>query len=535
MDEIEIRFEPDGVTVRVAPGTTAHAAAQIAGVALDAPCGGLGRCGRCVIRVEGEVSPPTVDEITLLDTAQVARGTRLGCRVRLLGDAVVSVVPSGSIRIVDEGVSAVVEIEHPSDRGIDPIDGRPYVLGGVVDIGTTTIVASIVDLENGDELVRGGALNVQYPWGADVMTRVTMAMHEGGEILHRPLVQQVERILLALLEPLGALPEDVREIAVAGNTAMTGSFVGADLSPLASAPYDGAMIDPVYVSAERLGMEHLKQATCYTLPGISAFVGGDIVAGLLATAPDPAEGPVLLLDLGTNGELVLVTVDGMVAASAAAGPALEGAGIESGMRAEPGAIERVWLEDGDIRIATIGGFQPVGICGSGALDLVAALLASGVLDPSGRLHGDPDDAIGRRVFERDEVRAFVVDADAGIVITQKDIRQIQLAKGAVRTAIDLLLAEAGLAPGDVREVLVAGGFGLHVDGRTLAGLGMVPEEWAERLTFVGNTSKEGARLALVSSATRRRAEEIAGAVRTLQLASHPDFQRRYIASLDFPA
>ena len=534
MDGIEVRFEPAGKVVRVARGITAHSASMAAGVAIDAPCGGLGRCGRCIVQVQGEVSPPTVDEVELLDAAEMARGVRLGCRVRLLGDAVVAVVAPGSIRVVDQGVSAEIEVEYPSERGIDPSDDSPYLLGAVVDIGTTTLAAALVDLDNGDELIRSGALNVQYPWGADVMTRVTMAVHEGVDVLHGPLVMQIERMLLAMLEPLGANAADIREIAVVGNTAMIGSFLGLDLSPLAAAPYEGVQLESAYVSAERLGMERLDQASCYVLPAISAFVGADIVAGLLATAPDPADGPVLLLDLGTNGELALVTTEGVLAASAAAGPALEGAGIESGMRAEPGAIERAWLEDGDLVIATIGGFQPVGICGSGALDMVAVMLDSGVLDASGRVLDDVHGAIGWRVFERDKVRAFVVDPDAGIVITQKDVRQLQLAKGAVRTAIDSLLAEAGLVPGDVTRVLVAGGFGLHADGRTLARLGMIPAEWSDRLEFVGNTAKEGARLALVSSSARRRAEELASTVRTLSLASHPDFQRRYIASLDFP-
>lgn len=535
MDRIRVQFQPEGYSATVLPGTTAHTASIEAGATLDAPCAGVGRCGKCLVRVDGEVSPPTVDEVTLLGTEQVARGMRLGCRVRLLSDAVVTTEPSGAIRVLEHGESVGLQVEDPSERGIDPLEGSPYLLGAVVDIGTTTVVAALVDLENGDELIRSGALNVQYPWGADVMTRVTMAAHEGGAILHKPIAAQVERMLLAMLEPLEAHAEDIREIAVAGNTAMAASFIGADLSPLASAPYEGVSNEATYASAATVGLSRFPLATCYVLPGISAFVGPDVVAGLLATAPDASAGPVLFLDLGTNGELALVTESGVTATSAAAGPALEGAGIESGMRAEPGAIERAWLDGGDLRFATIGGFPPVGICGSGALDLIAAMLDAGVLDPGGRLKDDVHGAIGFRVFEREHVRAFVVDADAGIVVTQKDVRQIQLAKSAVRTAIDMLLAEAGVAPESVSRVLVAGGFGFHVDGRSLARLGMVPAGWADRMEFVGNTAKEGARAALVSSEARRRAEEIAGGVATLSLATHPDFQRRYIAALDFPA
>lgn len=535
MDRIKVTFQPDGVAVSALVGSTARAAAHAAGVRIDLPCGGVGRCGQCTVRVDGEVSPPTADEMRLVPMADLARGIRLACRVRLLSNATVDVPQAREVTVVtDANVGPGPEVDPPSDRGIDYLDDSPYLLGAAVDIGTTTVVVALIDLENGDELSRTGMLNVQYPWGADVMTRITMATHDGVEILHRPIAMQVERMIANLLEPLEASAEDVREIAVVGNTAMTNAFLGADLSPLASAPYEGAVLEATYVSAARVGMPLFTLATCYVLPGISAFVGADITAGLIATQLPSRESRALLLDLGTNGEMVLSGPGGMIAASAAAGPALEGAGIMSGMRAEPGAIERVWLEDGDIAFATIGGIAPIGICGSGVLDLVAALLDAGVLDASGRLLSGVPGPVGERVIESGDIRALIIDADSGVIFSQKDVRAVQLAKGAVRTALDLLLAEEGLVPDDVTEVLVAGGFGYHVGGPALARIGLIPVEWADRLTFVGNTAKEGARAALVSESTRRRAEEIATSVRTLELASHPSFQQRYIASLDFP-
>lgn len=535
MDRIRVTFEPDGVTAPVLVGSTAHAAAMAAGVRIDLPCGGVGRCGRCKVRVDGEVSPPTSDEMSVVAMDELARGIRLACRVRLLSDATVNIADRGQVRVMTDAVlEEALEVEPPSDRGIDHLDDSPYLLGAAVDIGTTTVAVSLIDLENGDELATSGMLNVQYPWGADVMTRITMAVHEGTAILQQPIAMQIERMIVSMLEPLEATAADVREIAVVGNTAMTNAFLGADLSPLASAPYEGAALEAAYVSAALVGMSLFNLATCYVLPGISAFVGADVTADLVATALADRETRALLLDLGTNGEMVLSGPGGMIAASAAAGPALEGAGIMSGMRAEPGAIERVWLEDSDLAFATIGGTPPMGICGSGVLDLVAALLEAGVLDSSGRLLTGVAGPIGERVIERGDIRAFVVDADAGIVFSQKDVRAVQLAKGAVRTALDLLLAEGGLVPEDVGEVLVAGGFGYHVEGPALARIGLIPAEWTDRLTFVGNTAKEGARRALVASAVRRRAEEIAASVRTLELVSHPDFQSRYIASLDFP-
>ncbi|MEN6431114.1 MAG: ASKHA domain-containing protein [Coriobacteriales bacterium] len=535
MDRVHVRFEPGGESVPVLAGSAVHAAACAAGVALDAPCGGLGRCGRCLVRVDGPVFPPTRDELRLITREDLARGVRLACRARVRGDVTVHVTKREAPVIVTGSTSSSApEGEPPTERGIDALEDSPYLLGAAVDIGTTTVVASLVDLENGDVLGTSGMLNVQYPWGADVMTRVTMAMHEGVAILARPIAMQVERMLSNLLDAVGAGPADLREIAIVGNTVMTNAFLGADLTPLGAAPYSGAVLDATYISAARAGMPRFELATCYVLPGASAFVGADVVAGVLATNLDQQSDRALMLDLGTNAEMVLTIPEGLLAASAAAGPALEGAGITAGMRAEPGAIERVWLVDGDIALATVGGIAPVGICGSGVLDLVAAMLDAGVLDASGRLITGVPGPVGSRVIERDDVRVFVVDADAGVVFSQKDVRAVQLAVGAVRTALDLLLAESGVRAGELSKVFIAGGFGYHVDARSLVRLGMVPAVWAEKISFVGNTAIEGARLALISTAMRRKAEKIARAVSTLSLADHPQFHERYIASLEFP-
>jgi uncharacterized 2Fe-2S/4Fe-4S cluster protein (DUF4445 family) len=380
-------------------------------------------------------------------------------------------------------------------------------------------------------------LNVQYPWGADVMSRIASAVTEGTAVLQHPIARQVERLIASLLVPLaGAALADLREVAIVGNTTMMNALLGEDLTPLGRSPYDGAALGPVSLPARELGMGLLADAVCHIGPSASAFIGADVVAGVLATRLDEAERPTLYLDLGTNGEIVL-SVPGrpLLAASAAAGPALEGAGIERGMRAEPGAIERVWLDEaGDLALATVGGFPPVGICGSGVLDLLAVMLDAGALAADGRISGEVGGPLAKRVAERDGVRVFVVDEHSGVALSQHDVRQLQLAKGAVRAAIDLVLAEAGLAPDAVSEVLVAGGFGLHVDGVALERIGMVPDGWGDQLRFLGNAAKEGARRALVDSDARRRAEGIARSIRTLSLAEHPDFQTHFLDALDFP-
>jgi len=534
-----VTFEPEGVTVEVAPGSTLLEAARAAGVALEAPCGGSGRCGSCRVRAEGSLTPLSRDEQELLGGAGIAAGKRLACRARVSGPVTVTLgVANGDTRVVTASTDmGDLAVEPPSQRGLTRRLGSHYLLGAAVDIGTTTVAVSLVDLENGDELGSAGMLNVQYPWGADVMSRIASAVAEGTAVLQRPIARQVERLIASLLVPLeGAALADLREVAVVGNTTMMNALLGEELTPLGQAPYEGAILGPVSVPASELGMGLLADAVCHIGPSASAFIGADVVAGVLAARLDEAKHPTLYVDLGTNGEIVLA-VPGrpLLAASAAAGPALEGAGIGRGMRAEPGAIERVWLDGaGDLALATVGGFPPVGICGSGVLDLLAVMLSAGALAADGRIAGEVAGPLARRVAERDGTRVFVVDDHSGVALTQHDVRQLQLAKGAVRAAIDLVLAEAGLAPDAIGEVLVAGGFGLHVDGTALERIGMVPEGWGERLTFLGNAAKEGARRALVDSEARRHAERIARSIRTLSLAEHAAFQSHFLGALDFP-
>ena len=539
MDTVRVTFEPEGVTAQVAPGSTLLEAAHAAGVSVDAPCGGTGRCGSCRVRAEGGLTPLSRDEQELLGGAGIAAGKRLACRARVNGPVTVTLgAAGGQARVVTESAGmGDLAVEPPAKRALTRHPGSHYLLGAVADIGTTTVAVSLIDLENGDELGGAGMLNVQYPWGADVMSRIASAATEGTAVLQRPIARQVERLIASLLVPLeGAALADVREVAIVGNTTMMNALLGEDLTPLGQAPYAGAVLGPVSVPASELGMGLLTDAVCHLLPSASAFIGADVVAGVLATRLDAAERPTLYVDLGTNGEIVLA-VPGrpLLAASAAAGPALEGAGIERGMRAEPGAIERVWLDEaGDLALATVGGFPPVGICGSGALDLLAAMLEAGALAADGRIAGEVAGPLASRVAERDGVRLFVVDEHSGVALSQHDVRQLQLAKGAVRAAIDLVLAEAGLAPEAVAEVLVAGGFGLHVDGAALERIGMVPTGWGERLTFLGNAAKEGGRRALVDSGSRLRARDIARSIRPLSLAEHPAFQSHFLGALDFP-
>jgi uncharacterized 2Fe-2S/4Fe-4S cluster protein (DUF4445 family) len=527
-----VTFEPSGAHAEVPRGTTLREAAARAGEPLEAPCGGLGVCGRCAVAAAGALQEPTEDEAVLLSPQRLTAGVRLACRARVAGDVTVrreAAAAPETLRIVEEGSAIAPVVEPPERRGIR---GAGRLLGAVADIGTTTVVVAVVDLRTGEQVGSASALNPQQVFGHDVISRITHAGIRGVESLREPIVTAIEDLVLRVLAGAGEAVDALREIAICGNTTMVHLFLGIDPAPLGVAPYEPAFLSPVDRPAREIGLRRLPYAGAYVLPGVSAFIGSDVTAGVLATRIAERDRPTILLDLGTNGEIVLRTPDGLVAASTAAGPALEGASIAYGMRAEDGAIERTDVDGDGLRLTTIGDVAPRGLCGSGLLDLVAALLSVGVLDPSGRLRDDTPHPLTSRVSDREGVRVFEVAPD--VLLTQLDVRQVQLAKAAIASGIGLLLDSAGVSAADVTEVIVAGGFGYHVKASALVGIGMIPPEWADRVRFAGNAAKEGTMLALLDSDVRRRAEAIASHVTTVGLASRADFQVRFMGAIDFP-
>lgn len=399
--------------------------------------------------------------------------------------------------------------------------------GAAVDVGTTTLAVRAFDLATGARLGDAGALNPQVDFGHDVLSRVSEAMTGQADQLRDAVCRQVERLVL---KAAAGASDEPAAIVVVGNPTMLHLLLGRDVAPLAAPPYKGVLTESLAMTAEEAGMPALGEAAVRTGPGVSAFVGADAVAGLTATGLADAGARAVLVDLGTNGEIILVGPDGLVAASAAAGPALEGVSIECGMRAEAGAIERARFEFGVLALSTIDNVPPRGICGSGLLDLGAALLAAGAIDTTGRM--DVDGALADH-FSVDDRGARLELAD-GVHITQHDVRQLQLAKGAIATALAMVLEEAGVAAADVEKVVVGGGFGSRVDPESLAGIGMIPREWVDRVSFGGNTALAGAVAMLLDPGVLARAAALAREVRTVPLAARADFQPRFIDSLDLP-
>jgi uncharacterized 2Fe-2S/4Fe-4S cluster protein (DUF4445 family) len=533
-DKARVTFD-SGETAEVRPGSVLLAAALVVHYPVDAPCGGRGTCGKCRVRAEGQLSPASADERLLLGDGSIAAGLRLACRARVLGDVAVSTpatTPTATQPAILEtaSVRAPYEVEPPQDRGVATTESS---VGLALDVGTTTLVACLVDLHSGDRLAVTSALNPQARFGADVMSRIAASGDHGPE-LHEELAGALNELTGRLLSRFGLTGDDVAEVAATGNTVMMHLLAGADPRALGTAPYAAEFLGGTTVPAASLGLRTAVGAGVYLLPGVSAFIGADVTADLLATGLAGQEGPSVLVDLGTNGEIVLRTPGRLVATSAAAGPAFEGAGIECGMRAADGAIEHASLERGDLAFSTIGGGPPRGICGSGLIDLVALLLDSGVIDAEGALVTGLPGPLGARVQDRADQRIVAIDEPSGTVLTQKDVRELQLAKGAVAVAIAVLFEETAVDPSDVAEVLLAGGFGRSVRSASLARIGILPAALVSRVRFVGNTALEGARAALVSSLAREGAQALASSIEAIPLSGDERFRTRFMAALSFP-
>jgi uncharacterized 2Fe-2S/4Fe-4S cluster protein (DUF4445 family) len=416
-------------------------------------------------------------------------------------------------------VTAVVH-EEAEVIAVEPGNTLGGNFGLAVDVGTTTLVMELVDVESGRTVDREAMLNSQSRRGADVISRLTYALTEARNAaeLRDLVLNDLNQMARRLLARNRISPASVYEIAVSGNTAMSHLLLGVPVDSLAAAPYEAVFSRLPRLSAREIGLGIHPHGKAFFAPNIKSFVGGDISAGLLAVRLASRPGNYLFLDLGTNGEIVLKAGDEMVATSTAAGPAFEGMNISCGMPALPGAIYRA--EDaGSIRTATIGDAAAGGICGTGLIDLVALFLARGEIAPGGAI--------------KTAAKRLPVTAD--LVLTQDDIRQVQLACAAIKSGIRLMLKAHGLSVEKLDGIIVAGAFGSYLNIRNSIRVGLLPRMDEERVLFVGNSSLAGARLILVAKEARDEIESLVRRIRYLSLASDPDFQEYFIRALEFAA
>jgi len=537
---LHVALEGLGLEVQVVPGISLLDAVRAAGLALDSECGGRGTCGECRVRFLQGTPRPTVEDAALLSQEELDEGWRLACQTFLTADCRIAIpqrvahARRRKIRILTDAAGL-------------PTTGRPTLSGyGIaVDVGTTTIVCYLMDLARALQLGVASFANPQSAFGPDVISRITYAHRGPAELreLQRRLVSHLEKNFASLCKGAGIAPESVSRVTAVGNMTMMHLLRGVDPWPLGVAPYEPVFLELPPFPAREIAFKRFGGCEMHILPGVGGHVGSDVVAGVMGLDLTRWPGISLYMDLGTNGEVVLCSKKALAGASCAAGPAFEGVHIHSGMSAFPGAIERVDEEDGRLQIDTIGDADALGLCGSGLVDAVALLLRRGLLLPSGRLvapqqaPADVPEDLRERIEEDAAGRRFLLSRDGSrgdVVVTQRDIREVQLAKAPVRATIDLLLAGAHLKPEAIDDVFVAGGFGSAARSESLLALGVVPEEVRGRIHAVGNTAGLGAKLALVYPERLEEAHRLARQIRHVELVLREDFRQAFAAHIPFP-
>ncbi|MBP3571952.1 MAG: DUF4445 domain-containing protein [Clostridia bacterium] len=472
------------------------------------PCGGHGKCGKCRVTVTGEVSDPTEDEKRALSPDELGGGIRLACRVTVMGDCVVTTAEQGRGQIVTHGAFPA----SMSGRTFDPA-WRGY--GVAIDIGTTTLAARLYGRE-GKQLSETSRLNPQSAWGADVISRMEAAMAGNGGKIARITRRALEGMLTELAEAASVETADIGAVVITGNTVMLHLLTETDVEPLTHAPFAAERLFGEVLTAKELGLTILSpSAPVYLPPCIAAFIGADTVTATLASDLREIPETALLCDIGTNGEMVLWHEGTLYACSTAAGPAFEGAGISMGMSGRVGAIDRVWVRDGSIEAHVIGEGDPVGLCGSGLVDAVAALLDTELLDETGYLEDD------------------LVEIAEPVTIIQEDIRAVQLAKSAIHAGMRTLIHTARLDPDEVATLYIAGGFGSYLDVTNAGKIGLLPEELTDRVTVLGNAALTGAAMLLLCEELRAVCERLAKDTRVVELATNPVFVSEYMERMMF--
>jgi uncharacterized 2Fe-2S/4Fe-4S cluster protein (DUF4445 family) len=603
---------PDDLWVRVRRGKTIWEALQNTDVALEGECGGIGKCGKCKVRVITSVSPASIEEKELLTDNEMKQGIRLACRIQLKKNLVIHVgepepemeyfqilkagqrpefyldpllkkhlisLPSnsqnGGFSDLDRIKMALGskyrdlkaslhclrtlpdKLKETRFRGAavlhenclmdwESLDQMGQSYGLVFDLGTSTLVGKLIDLMEGTEVAVVSCLNTQMKYGADVISRLKHIKEDRKNLQHLNglLVRDLNMITKRLLKAGQLGPEDIFVAVAAGNTTMQHLLLRLNPLGIAEAPFSPVLTDGVVLPAADAGLKLHPEALLYVMPNRSGYIGGDLIGGILASGAADQEDKIILgIDLGTNGEIFLGNRRRLMTCSAAAGPALEGAKISHGMIAKAGAIEGVRFEDDDIRYYTIANIKPKGICGSGLVDLIAVLLHCDIIDHEGLIQSPPPgtkNGLTSRVIDRSGVRDFLIATEeeayerSFIYLTQKDVREVQLAKGAVAAGIKILMNEMRIGIEDIHQVYLAGALGNYVNPYSAVRVGLIPDFDPEIVSSLGNAASTGASMVLLSQRYWRMANELAEFVEHVELSSRLDFNQHFVEQMDFP-
>lgn len=575
-------------------------------ISLENPCGGKGVCGKCKIRiVSGKINSPGAEELRFLKEEEIKAGVRLGCFVHPKGDITVEELVSendsyeglskgflpefqfnpsirkaavngqnkgekiynsyeeklysefGSKTSVNDvdllksmgkliGEEKVTAVFHNEELiGIERGDTEKVSYGLAIDIGTTTVVVAVVDLIRGEEVVSDTCINPQKKFGLDVLSRIDyITNHEQGiDILQQEIVSCINNMMLSLCNKAGINPENIYEVSVAANSTMIHLFLGVNPKSIGKYPYTNIFCMAKNIKSRDIGLKISPFGRVYCVPSVSSYIGGDIVAGAVVSGLDERKENIFFIDIGTNGEMIMLNDGELTSCSCAAGPALEGANIKCGMRASKGAIEGVSIDSDkeEITFKVIGNCTPTGLCGSGIIEVVDELNKNSIIKKSGRLKSSTElmdmglTKLASRIEDIDGKRQFVLfrEENSEVVITQEDIRQVQLAKAALSSGFTTLLNSMEIEESHLDKIIIAGQFGSHMKAESLTGLGILPERLLNKIEYIGNSSKTGALLSLLSIKEKSRMEQVAEKVRYIELSSLDSYEKIFTRSIGF--
>lgn len=574
---VKVTFPRENIIVEVETGITLAECIRKAGLTIETPCNCIGICGKCRVKTEGDMYPVTPEEKEKLGGET---GFRLACMARVNGPVQVEFLAGvNRLKTVNNGYSVNVKIDgwvknvrlplidersplpyaETLDYDINSIDiyekiaelekQKPLRVNGIVynnilldlhhdladafgiavDIGTTGISAYLVNIETGETLNKVSSLNPQTEFGGDVLSRITYSIStpDGSRNLRTAIIGAINRLIEHLAEG-HCLPRNIYHTVIAGNTTMLHFILGVDARSLAKAPYRPVFLKEINLKAGDIELNTNSNGVVTLLPSASGYVGADILAGIVATGFHLKKKAAIFVDIGTNGEIVVIGGGRITATSTAAGPALEGMNISCGCRAEDGAIDSFSIdEEFSFSFTTIGNQPPTGICGSGLMDVIANLVKRGIVLPDGRFNN----SILSRLKDRFADNKLYLSEK--VFVTQKDIRQIQLAKGAIATGILMLLEQVGIPVEEVEEAVIAGAFGYHLNPDSIREIGIIPKNFGGKIIFVGNSSVEGARLCLINRGVLKKMNEVQKKIEVLELSTSDKFQDYFIKALSF--
>jgi uncharacterized 2Fe-2S/4Fe-4S cluster protein (DUF4445 family) len=577
---------------RVLAGTTIFDAASWNGIAIDSTCGGHGTCKKCKVKVISGHAPISSVDPRAFTIEELKNGWRLACRAETREDLTIEVPPlqtrpkaalvgvgrhvilrpavqkryveldeatltdqasdlerllaamddveprvpldivrelGGTLRRANWKVTAVLADDVLIDVEEGDTSGSRHAIA--FDLGTTTVVATLLDLETGQPKAVQSILNAQQPFGADVISRISAIMMDDGalEMLQRHAHETLQKLTDEVCAEGGVDPSEVYEVVVAGNQTMIQIALGIDPEPLSMAPFTVVARRMPEATAADFGVTVHRRAPAVMFPALGAYVGPDIVAGILATGITLDRRVRLFIDVGTNSEIVLGSSAKTLATAAPAGPAFEAAQIRCGMRAADGAIEGVKIVEGEIELTVIGDVAPVGLCGSGLVDAVAELLGAGILDHSGRFVLDSSERLGKI----GEENVFYLSDE--VFLSQRDVRELQFAKASIATGWGILCRDLGVEPEEISQVLLGGSFGSYLSAASAVKIGLVPKLPLVRIISAGNVAGEGAKIAALSVTERAAANAILEEVEYVELSGRTDFNDLFIDQLSFPA